>query len=178
MIKFSNYLKEEKQVYVPSLDDIERSVFSGKFGVDKSISLISEYLDRNKTKISDAKYVKIKNLLYNVKVLNRDIPSGILNRIAISDTIGEHIRKYDSQVLTANKKIPNVSNHVINLNDFIVQRINREIIHSVRQDTRINREKEKNEVIKFFRSNLNTLVKMYELYNTLIDIKDALNEKN
>ena len=177
MIRFSSFIKEERQYKsVTTLDDIESGVFNGKDGIEKSISLVEMYLEKNKNKIPEEKYTKIKSLCYRTKDLYSSIPLGILNRVAINDTIKGYIKSYDDKHIRVGSKIANPTQHVIELNSEVIQKINQEIIHSVRQDTRLNREKEKNELVKFFRTNSGTLIKMYELYNLFLDVKDAINE--
>ena len=55
-----------------------------------------------------------------------------------------------------------------------VDRLNKEILAAKRPDTKQKRQFEKNEVMRFFRSNANELKKIFDLQNDIVESKNMI----
>ena len=77
--------------------------------------------------------------------------------------------------LVDSNKIMSVSGSATKVLEIATQDSNKRILDAKEPSTRRNREYEKNEVVKFFHNNYNSLVALFELYNLFHDIKQEIN---
>jgi hypothetical protein len=153
-----------------TLDDIQTSIHQGTKGIEHAIEKVSEYVNKNQAKQNIA---IVKSLNVQAESIYKTMPSGFLNRLAMSGKIGDLIKKYDG-FSPKNQRI-DPTMHVRGLHTYFENEANREIIHAKEPHTKLNKEKEKKWLLDYITSNYSSLVQLYTLHNKLLDIKDAIN---
>jgi hypothetical protein len=113
----------------------------------------------------------ITSILSNVGRLFNTIPALTLNRIAASDVFLTQIKTFNNTKVREGKKIADTRIHTQELLNWIEARLNKEILAAKKEDTKQKRIKEKNEVMRFYRSNAIQLKLIFDLMNLIVDAK-------
>lgn len=100
-----------------------------------------------------------------------------LNRIAANDTILMQIKTFNNTKVRAGEHINDTGKHVQELMKWVEDRLNKEIIAAKKEDTRLKRQAEKNEIMRFYRSNAGELKNIFDLMNLLVDSKNMIVKK-
>ena len=99
------------------------------------------------------------------------INSTSLNRISASSTILEQIKTFNNTKVRAGQKITNVQTHVNELIRYVDEKLSKTVLDAKREDTKMKRIAEKNEIMRFYRSNTIQLQHIFELMNLIVDAK-------
>ena len=94
-----------------------------------------------------------------------------LNRIAASETIMTQIKTFNNSKIRAGEKIKNTTQHTNELIRSIETKLNANVLDAKKADTKAKREKEKNELMRFYRGNAQELKKVFDLMNLVVDAK-------
>jgi hypothetical protein len=100
-----------------------------------------------------------------------------LNRIAANDTILMQIKTFNNTKVRAGEHINDTGKHVQELMKWVEDRLNKEIIAAKKEDTRLKRQTEKNEIMRFYRNNAGELKNIFDLMNLLVDSKNMIVKK-
>jgi hypothetical protein len=101
----------------------------------------------------------------------QSISSLTLNRIAASEVIREQIKTFNNTKVRAGEKITNTTTHVAQLTKWVEERLNAEILKAKLPQTKQKKQTEKNEVMRFYRSNAIQLKLIFDLMNLIVDAK-------
>ncbi len=99
------------------------------------------------------------------------IPALTLNRIAASDVFLNQIKTFNNTKVREGKKIADTRAHTQELMNWVEAKLNKEILAAKKEDTKQKRIKEKNEVMRFYRSNAVQLKLIFDLMNMIVDAK-------
>jgi hypothetical protein len=99
------------------------------------------------------------------------INSTSLNRISASNVILEQIKTFNNTKVRAGQKITNVQAHVNELIRYVDDKLSKTVLEAKRDDTKKKRITEKNEIMRFYRSNTIQLQHIFELMNLIVDAK-------
>ena len=105
------------------------------------------------------------------------INSMTLNRIAASDTILTYIKTFNNTKVRSGQAINDTTKHANELVKWIEEKYNKEIIAAKKEETKLKRQAEKNEMVRFFKSNLNELKNIFDLQNDLVEAKNMVIKK-
>jgi hypothetical protein len=105
------------------------------------------------------------------------INSMTLNRIAASDTILTYIKTFNNTKVRSGQAINDTAKHANELVRWIEEKYNKEIIAAKKEETKLKRQAEKNEMVRFFKSNLNELKNIFDLQNDLVEAKNMVIKK-
>ena len=105
------------------------------------------------------------------------INSMTLNRIAASDTILTYIKTFNNTKVRSGQAIKDTAKHANELVKWIEEKYNKEIIAAKKEETKLKRQAEKNEMVRFFKSNLNELKNIFDLQNDLVEAKNMIIKK-
>lgn len=97
-----------------------------------------------------------------------------MNRIAASKSILTMIKTFNNTKVRAGESIKDTRTHTMQLIAWVEDRLNKEILAAKRPDTKQKRQFEKNEVMRFFRSNANELKKIFDLQNDIVESKNMI----
>lgn len=146
-----------------TLDDIETSILQGAKRMKKALEIVDNYNQKHPTVGVDILLVLARNK-YSL------ISPAFSNQLVVTS----RYRNYVSNMLP--------SGPVINCRDTVLgiiynseQDMNKRIISAKEPKTKYNRTIEKNEVMKFMKSNYANMVSLLELYNLFINIKNTIN---
>ena len=114
---------------------------------------------------------QITNLLSNAGRTFQSISSLVLNRIAASEPILLQIKTFNNTKVRAGEKITNTTAHVNELTRWVENRLNAEILKAKMEKTKIKKQTEKNEIMRFYRSNAVQLKLIFDLMNLIVDAK-------
>jgi hypothetical protein len=114
---------------------------------------------------------QITNLLSNAGRTFQSISSLVLNRIAASEPILLQIKTFNNTKVREGQKITNTSAHVTELTRWVENRLNAEILKAKMEKTKIKKQTEKNEIMRFYRSNAVQLKLIFDLMNLIVDAK-------
>lgn len=115
---------------------------------------------------------RLTKLLSQAGSLFRTIPSSLLNQIATNDTYRIPIMTYYNQKIRAGQHMG--PSHVQEVMNFIADKYNKSIAEAKRPDTKANRRREKDAVMRWFHQNRIGLKNIFDLQNVLIDAKMIL----
>jgi hypothetical protein len=113
----------------------------------------------------------ITSILSNAGRLFNTIPALTLNRIAASDVFLTQIKTFNNTKVREGKKIADTRIHTQELINYVEAKLNKEILAAKKDDTKQKRIKEKNEVMRFYRSNAIQLKLIFDLMNLIVDAK-------
>jgi hypothetical protein len=99
------------------------------------------------------------------------IPSLVLNRISVSDTILTYIKTFNNQKVREGKKITDTRAHTSELIRWVEAKLNKDIADAKKADTKKKRIAQKTEIMRFFRSSAINLKQIFDLQNLLVDAK-------
>ena len=114
---------------------------------------------------------EITNLLSNAGRTFQSINSLVLNRIASSETILMQIKTFNNTKVREGQKITNTTTHVNQLTKWVEDRLNAEILKAKMEATKKKKQIEKNEVMRFYRTNVVQLKLIFDLMNLIVDAK-------
>jgi hypothetical protein len=113
----------------------------------------------------------ITSILSNAGRVFNTIPALTLNRIAASDVFLTQIKTFNNTKVREGKKIADTRIHTQELINYVEAKLNKEILVAKKEDTKQKRIKEKNEVMRFYRSNAMYLKTIFDLMNLIVDAK-------
>ena len=113
----------------------------------------------------------ITSILSNAGRVFQSIPALTLNRIAASDVFLTQIKTFNNTKVREGKKIADTRIHTQELINYVEAKLNKEILAAKKEDTKQKRIKEKNEVMRFYRSNAIQLKMIFDLMNLIVDAK-------
>jgi hypothetical protein len=114
---------------------------------------------------------EITTILSNAGRVFQSIPALTLNRIAASDVFLTQIKTFNNTKVREGKKIADTRVHTQELINYVEAKLNKEILAAKKEDTKQKRIKEKNEVMRFYRSNAIQLKQIFDLMNLIVDAK-------
>ena len=120
---------------------------------------------------------EITGILSDAGRLFQTINPMTLNRIAASDVILTYIKTFNNTKVRAGEHIKDTKEHTVQLIKWIEDKLNKEILAAKKAETKAKREKEKNEVMRFFRSNAVELKKIFDLQNDIVESKNMIIKK-
>jgi len=107
----------------------------------------------------------------------QSISSLTLNRIAASDMILTQIKTFNNTKVRAGEKIVDTRQHTRELMKYVENKLNKEILSAKREDTKRKRQVEKNEVMRFYRTNYTQLQSIFDLMNLVVECKNMVVKK-
>lgn len=126
-------------------------------------------------RLSKTENDRLTKILSQAGSLFRTIPSSLLNQIAANDSYRIPIMTYMNQKVREGQHMgPSFAKEVM---DFMAAKYNKSIADAKRADTKANRRKEKDAVLRWFHNNLAGLKAIFQLQNLLIDAKIMLIKK-
>jgi hypothetical protein len=126
-------------------------------------------------RLSKAENTRLTGILSQAGSLFRTIPASLLNQIASNETYRIPIMTYMNQKVRAGEHIGN--NFLKEVMDFVATKYNKSINDAKRADTKANRGREKDAVMRWFHQNREGLNNIFRLQNLLIDAKILLIRK-
>jgi hypothetical protein len=117
---------------------------------------------------------EITGTLANAGRLFQTINSMTLNRIAASDAILTFIKTFNNTKVRSGEAIKDTRKHTVELIKWVEDKLNKEIIAAKKADTKAKRQKEKNEMMRFFRGNSVELKKIFDLQNDIVEVKNMI----
>ena len=114
---------------------------------------------------------EITNILSQAGRLFQNISSLTLNRIAASETISIQIKTFNNSKVRAGEKIKNTLQHTNELIRTIENKLNQGVLEAKLEKTKKRKIAEKNEIMRFYRSNAQELRKIFDLMNLIVDAK-------
>ena len=113
----------------------------------------------------------ITSILSQAGRVFQSIPSLTLNRIAASETYLTQIKTFNNTKVREGKKISDTRLHTQQLIQWVEAKLNKEVLAAKKEETKQKRLKEKNEVVRFYRSNAVQLKQIFDLMNLIVDAK-------
>ena len=189
---------------VPEGTTLARQILSSRMGIvfhttyhGSSMSTLQTHFDVNIGKLRPSKNVwyrenkfmdvtgratltksendRLSSILTQAGGLFRTIPASLLNQLATNETYRVPIMTYMNQKVRAGQHMgPNFVNEVMN---FIADKYNKSINDAKRPDTKANRKREKDAIMRWFHQNRVGLKSIFELQNLFIDAKTMLIRK-
>jgi hypothetical protein len=114
---------------------------------------------------------EITSILSQAGRVFQTIPALTLNRIAASDVFLTQIKTFNNTKVREGKKIADTRIHTQELINWVEAKLNKEVLAAKKEDTKQKRIKEKNEVMRFYRSNAIQLKQIFDLMNLIVDAK-------
>ena len=120
---------------------------------------------------TDEETAAITSILLQASRLLQSIPVLTLNRIAASEVFLTQIKTFNNTKVREGKKINDTRLHTQQLIQWVEAKLNKEVLAAKKEETKQKRIKEKNEVIRFYRSNAVQLKQIFDLMNLIVDAK-------
>ena len=119
----------------------------------------------------------ITYILSDLGNLFRTVNTLTLNRIATNSIILTQIKTFNNSKVRAGQVITDTTKHVREMILSIEDKLNKEIIAAKRDDTKKKRITEKNELMRFYRTNATELKKIFDMQNGLVEAKNMIIKK-
>ena len=126
-------------------------------------------------RLSKTENAKLTGILSQAGSLFRSIPASLLNQIATNEAYRIPIMTYMNQKVRMGEHMG--ANFAKEVMDFVADKYNKTIADAKRPDTKANRRKQKDAVMRWFHNNLAGLKAIFQLQNLLIDAKILLIRK-
>jgi hypothetical protein len=150
-----------------TLDDIQTAIFQGDKGIKLALDIVEKYLDKHEDKkVTVSPFLKIAKD-YQIQI-NPILPNQI--------KVIERYRGYFKHVVPEEGRIFDVNVAYYNLVNHAEHDSNERILHAKEPETKRNKEYEKGEVLRVLKNQYSSIIALFNLYNTLIDIKDEINK--
>lgn len=120
---------------------------------------------------------KITAVLAQAGGLFRQIPSSVLNEISRNETYKIQIKTWNNTHVRAGQKITNTSAHANGLIKDIISKYDKTISGLKKADSKANKDKEKQQVVRFYRQNHAALKMIFDLQNLIVDAKNMIIQK-
>ena len=101
----------------------------------------------------------------------------VLNRIAASPTILMQIKTFNNTKVRAGQAITDTRKHVIELQKWVEDKLNKEVLSAKKEDTKKKRLTEKNDLVRFYRTNAIQLKLIFDLMNQIVEAKNIIVKK-
>jgi hypothetical protein len=101
----------------------------------------------------------------------------VLNRIAASPTILMQIKTFNNTKVRAGQAITNTAKHVAELQKWVEDKLNKEVLAAKKEDTKKKRLTEKTDLMRFYRSNAVQLKLIFDLMNQIVEAKNIIVKK-
>lgn len=120
---------------------------------------------------TDEETKKINAVLSEAGKVFQTINPMVLNRISTNDAFKTYIKTFNNTKVRAGEKIKDTQQHTLQLIRWLEDKLNKTVLEAKKEDTRKKRIAEKNEVMRFFRSNAAQLKFIFDLMNLIDDAK-------
>jgi hypothetical protein len=114
---------------------------------------------------------KITSILSEAGRVFQSINPMVLNRISMNDTFKTYIKTYNNTKVREGQAITNTQQHTQGLIRWLDDKLNKSVLEAKKEDTKKKRITEKNEVMRFFRTNAMQLKNIFDLMNLINDAK-------
>jgi len=115
--------------------------------------------------------------IFEAQRILSQINSLTLNRISTSETFLIQIKTFNNTKVREGQEIKNTTQHTGDLIKWVEDRQNKEILAAKLEKTKTRKIAEKNEVLRFYRSNIAQLKLIFDLQNKLVDAKNMIVRK-
>lgn len=119
----------------------------------------------------------ITYILSDLGNLFRTVNAMTLNRIATNSIILTQIKTFNNSKVRAGQVITDTTKHVREMILSIEAKLNKEIIEAKLDKTKQKRIAEKNELMRFYRTNATELKKIFDMQNGLVEAKNMVIKK-
>lgn len=113
----------------------------------------------------------LTNILSDAGRVLQSINAPVLNRISVNETILMQIKTFNNSKIRAGEKIKDTRLHVMELIKFIEDKMNKNVLDAKKEETKRKRILEKNEVVRFYRTNAAQLKNIFDLMNLIVSAK-------
>jgi hypothetical protein len=114
---------------------------------------------------------KVTSILSDAGKVFQTISPIVLNRISTNETIKTYIKTYNNTKVREGQSITNTQQHVAGLIRWLDEKLSKTVLEAKKEDTKKKRIAEKNEVMRFFRTNSAQLKLIFDLMNSINDAK-------
>jgi len=115
--------------------------------------------------------VDITGILSEAGRLFRTINPMVLNRISLSSTILTQIKTFNNSKVRAGEEIKNPASHTLDLIRWVETKQNQNVLEAKKEDTKLKRLAEKNEIMRFYRTSASDLRDIFALMNLIVRAK-------
>ena len=121
--------------------------------------------------------VELTGILADAGRLFNQINAKTLNEIATSDTIKIQIKTFNNTKVRSGESIKNTTAHTAELIRYVEEKLNKAIKEVKMAETIKKRIAEKNEIMRFYRSNASNLKLIFDMQNLLVEAKNMIIKK-
>jgi len=121
--------------------------------------------------------IQITGILADAGRLFNQINAKTLNEIATSETIKVQIKTFNNTKVRSGEAIKNTTAHTAELIRYVEDKLNKAIKEVKMAETIKKRITEKNEIMRFYRSNASYLKLIFDLQNLLVEAKNMTIKK-
>jgi len=121
--------------------------------------------------------VEITGILADAGRLFNQINAKTLNEIATSETIKVQIKTFNNTKVRSGEPIKNTTAHTAELIRYVEEKLNKAIKEVKMAETIKKRITEKNEIMRFYRSNASNLKLIFDMQNLLVEAKNMTIKK-
>jgi hypothetical protein len=119
----------------------------------------------------------ITRLLSQAGTVFKSINAMTMNRIASSESLLTYVKTFNNTKVRSGESIRDTRAHTLQLIKWVEDKFNKEILSAKKSDTKLKRQAEKNEVMRFFRGNAAELKKIFDLQNLIVEAKSMIINK-
>jgi hypothetical protein len=140
------------------------------------IKIMMDYIIAEKKSISE-EHKELKFLIIDAEKEFDKLDPKFVNKLNTNRIIARQVKKFTELKVDADGKIRDTITHVSHLVKFAEAKYNKNILAAKRSDSKTNRLALKTEVMRFYRNNAVQLKTLFDLMNTLIEIKQYITKR-
>ena len=126
---------------------------------------------------TDKETKEVTYAISDAGTLFQKINSMTLNRICTNETLQIQIKTFNNTKVREGQAITDTVKHTQELIKWVEEKLNKEILAAKKEETKLKRQAEKNEVMRFYRNNTGELIKIFNLMNDLVHAKNLIVKK-
>lgn len=120
---------------------------------------------------------RITSILSEAGRIFQQINPQVLNRISVIEKILIQIKTFNNTKVRAGEQIRNTELHTAELIKWVEDKLNKTILDAKKADTKKNRQMEKSELMRFYKSNARQLKLIFDLMNLIVEAKNFIIRK-
>ncbi len=114
---------------------------------------------------------QITNILSDAGRIFQALNPSVLNRIGINETILSQIKTFNNAKIRVGEKIKDTRAHTMQLIKYVEDIMNKNVLDAKKENTKRKRLLEKNEIMRFYRTNAAQLKSIFDLMNLIVEAK-------
>jgi len=123
---------------------------------------------------TEAETNQVNGMISEIGTLFKSISSPVMNKLALNNELNIPLQTFNNSKVRKGESITNTSRHTAEFIGWLEDKYNKEILTYKMPAARANKEKIKNTVVSFFKTNKEQIKLILDLLNRIADVKEKI----